>query len=799
MSNVFATPDDVVAPAVDLWVVLNVQGAWDFDQTTGAGALAFRTKVLQVSQGMNGKGTAAKLSIDLSPWYYGDDQAIREPIGLGSLADILHPDTRLAIYAEIPAELPGGGPASRRFLFEGYPRSQPIVFAQDTLQTEFDCMSLLDRLATEAAGFIQGRWLVDVLPDGSDKVKHIPALPAIFNANGKPNRRADLVDGVNGLDNVPLFTWDGDPDAVYWRYADVLVYLLACYHAALGTEYPIKDGNGYHRAQDIVTTDGIADLPDEFVATPTLKDAMGRKSDVLTLEGMNLRDALAAWCAACGACMATPTFNKDLAGEPETRMLFWFAGDGGPFSALGGFGDLDTRTIILNGEETPLGAFDLLLAADNTTPTGPGALHDNEVSQGEIILDASSVLTKVTIAGAVDQYEVTIGKRSDSDLATSTHLRFKPLWKPDANFGDGLAGAPQTAKIRQVVLLSGVHSAEALAGAAETLFNQYVKAGENHADYRTVGRLWGLNESGEYLPADYARAAGVFGSGAYSTAYDWHSGTTVPLVNSTQSWCRRRRRFLAPISRHKSGIEPRLILWASWNGGIKWYEYPGNWKALHDQCAVLLTDPNLASVICPAPYTETGYGQSVWEGIVRDTFRLAITCTIEGDGRLSVTETTDAAYATQEHGTLLLVHEALKVQKQANSELIGAADYDFEEIDETSRAQELARRILATSQNRLVSGTLHTDWIRNDWWPGDLLSGIQPRGFTFSAGKGVRRPQVVAVTWTNEDGGQYTQITLDDDRTQIRETGTDSSIRVNGTKAAGKRFKPDQRNELAGG
>jgi hypothetical protein len=290
--------------------------------------------------------------------------------------------------------------------------------------------------------------------------------------------------------------------------------------------------------------------------------------------------------------------------------------------------------------------------------------------------------------------------------------------------------------------------------------------------------LWGANESGEHAAEAYGREnAGtpVWAAAAYEHPYDFHRWCGVPTTEGR--WIPRRRPPMPPVSVGPDGVAPRAGLEVSWDEGLHWHPYTGGWRIYDGEApgqgmaAVLLTDRNLGEVTnSKAADDDDTADMSVWEAIVRGRLRLALTCTLPGDQR--VLGEAHAANVWGSHartrterakaGTLR------RVVVTASSRLAAAGLADPAR-DDRPRAADLARHMIRTYAARLVAATMELPGLTTDWLPGDLVSGIQPRGYDFRTMRSEERyPEIVQTVLLSDQGRQRTHVTLDDLRTARR-------------------------------
>jgi len=125
-------------------------------------------------------------------------------------------------------ELTGDQPSGRVGAFSGF-----VVEAEWDYQASGGtcgvvAMGRAQRLLADVP--VYGRWM----NNGNGELFHATGLPCDFNAGGRPNRR-DRAEAsgpeLNGA-VTPLFTYDGDPAAMWWSATDAAQYLLAHYNLA---------------------------------------------------------------------------------------------------------------------------------------------------------------------------------------------------------------------------------------------------------------------------------------------------------------------------------------------------------------------------------------------------------------------------------------------------------------------------------------------------------------------------------------------------------------------------------------
>jgi hypothetical protein len=240
----------------------------------------------------------------------------------------------------------------------------------------------------------------------------------------------------------------------------------------------------------------------------------------------------------------------------------------------------------------------------------------------------------------------------------------------------------------------------------------------------------------------------------------------------TTEWIARRRKILPLITRLDQGVQMRPIVECSLDSGGHWYAYPGNYHFLEDRFAVYLSDSNLAEIKNKGiRAVDATVGKSVWEAIIRGTFRLAVRCCVESDEVAQATYESTNAVGKPAHHVDVNVRAAIRYENCTDTNVKDAAiaGATAATLDELTRAMALARMIVDSEQNRRYSGTVVMPRLADHWRPGDALVGIDPRGIRFEATQnGAGWPQIVRVMWVNTPNNQTTHLTIGDDRVEVR-------------------------------
>lgn len=765
----FSLPEELIHRVLTPRVALHTPTGWDFDWINNE--LAQRLRVESVSAGLNERFNRAAISIDAGSRYVGGVE-VRPALKTAELINQIASDTEIAIYVETPVELDAeGGPVTRRYLFHGYAGIDRLRLGERTESLEIGCTSKLEWAGRQKSSWVRGRYFYDPARAAAaeDPVVHVGALPCIFNRDNKPNRYDDLQELFDEAD-TPVFTNDGE--GVYWTFADVLYYLLIAYATRLGDEARIDFDQIKNITAEIVAANaGPQNLIDPTGAT--IDQVLKAKAEPMSFEGLDLVRALLLWCRMTHSAVQQWTFADD-AGEPVTRVLLHHHGDGGPYTDYGD--DATERTVREDIDDTPVGARPLQLqeAGASAADGDPQEFHAaNEVAKAEIVRDGVNCVTSCEVVGQPNLWEVVIGKRAASKFRNV----LLPGWEPDTMFGDNLSGDAVDDKIAEIAQAINGDAP----GNAGTMFERYNAQGKDHWQYRLPGRLWLLNEDMALDGATYGRmndGYGLWADWVYDLVFSFHDICGVPksvVVAGEEgvAWAARRRPILDLVTRGPGGVTVRPIVVCSFNAGDDWYPYPGNVRFLDDRFGLLLTDPNLGTIINKANSADDwAAGDSVWKAIVCGTFLIAVKCSVEGDAVVIGESDPAAALTAEAHHQDLHVHDGLRYESStgANSDVHQMTGYAAADLDESAEAINLANRVISGGQERRHSANVIIPRLTDKWRPGDLVSGIEPRAVPFATTTYINRaPEVVKIVWLTSEENQATHVMIGDSRTQVRE------------------------------
>lgn len=140
--------------------------------------------------------------------------------------DFFAVDDMLAIVAEEP------GVPSDRVFFVGFIIDVDLTWDR-TERLLVTAASRAFRLARDTDHLLYGRYMMNKTTEegDADAATLYSGLPCTFNAEGRPNRHPTRIAGDAGRE-IPVFTWDGDPDAELWTLGDLADYVAHFYNGS---------------------------------------------------------------------------------------------------------------------------------------------------------------------------------------------------------------------------------------------------------------------------------------------------------------------------------------------------------------------------------------------------------------------------------------------------------------------------------------------------------------------------------------------------------------------------------------
>jgi hypothetical protein len=703
-------------------------------------------------------GDLEPIENNLGPRYWVDDQirikmypptfSSGAPIGVGT-------GTAGGDADELEASSPGVT------VFEGVMSRQSFgvraTDQRDDEDTGIVCVDgpTIDNLDPEH--LVRGRWVQD--PGESPGTPYLidsPYQPAVFNAGGLPNMMPTLPmtahDGGIGL-SAKLFTGDGDYRATYWTARDALVSLLAMWLYGHST----ASGTAKKRSATLETLTAQALLDDAIEgARWTGLDA---QLDDVSVQGLGVYDAMLKVCRAAGFEMSvTPSMGRppaEVEGEEEPAAIdrlyqikLWRSG-AGPKTSI----KLQPRP-----------------AHNAASGSAEDELKANNTSELSGLVDATRVRNHVIATGPV---------------LIETTVTLKPLWSPDD---------VDDATIDRLLQFSVPGNTDA--GTAYTDYaEKHIEGGAQFATYGHVGRLWGLDCTGQVAAEELGYASTPAAYVHDEDGFDWL--THLSIDNSTDAlsveraanhvtddirWSVRPRAAL-PLRRAGIGT-PRqpYILRVSENGGSSWTELPSTSFKVHaDRFAVYLQGiKNLATVNAN---TLAGDGApadidaSWWYLISTGNLLFDLTCLVEADHAQRYDAKRQDGAGTLYSRAVIVASRAPTIYASPSSILNGSSWVKLDDggygdstagADREQQIQDLAERVRDAQAPLRVSLAAGT-WLMDPalWQPGDRVTSIEGRGLGLrqTTPKGEQRsPSIVSVTLTGyPEDAQGVAINLQDE------------------------------------
>ena len=628
-------------------------------------------------------------------------------------------------------------PAESEVLFEGYPPNQEAGWDAYPRRVSrvfgFVARHVYERLSKDIRSQVYGRQmrngaicegLIDDPENFAGKSVLIDALPCIFNPNGVPNcdpvpLQITLDDG--SVRRLYVFTYDDDPQAIPWTYLNALRYLFRFYAPREG---PVGEGNLYS------STDVYVEVsPEEAMADaslPPLAGSLLRAADSLVCEAVNLVEAMALVARRAAVHVTPETVNED--GRVSTRLRIW-----SPSEA-----DVKYLSLARGGRYA-----DGSPRYDVSEKSAVEVLADNNVHRAGFGFDASRIVNAPIVIGDVKEYEMTVP--------------LVPGWLPESNL-DNVAPVDRAAAKASAMTPAEIAAAGDEASEDE-FFKKYHRQGEDFKFNLHVARLWVLNEDGrydssyernapfdEYQPFDFSQVADV-------------------SVTTRGAWTRRSRRLRQPITKTAEGQEFGVWVEISFDGGATWYQQTGGVRVLPDQVGIYFEVDIPTAVTPPEVDPET---QNLWYAIIDQTCRVRATGVIESDERIAF-----RFPAGQARSPLLQVNSSITrrpdlfqfASRTGTTDVLAQVNPEATDIgrDDTSSAEDLARRLAWQFQDRRVEGAPAIPWLETGYVIGDRIAGVRGQGLSFATqvGDEAEYPAVVGVKWRLAGGRYETELALE--------------------------------------
>jgi hypothetical protein len=529
---------------------------------------------------------------------------------------------------------------------------------------------ILDGLATDPQAWASA----SVLASG---------LPCVFSPEGAANcdpTPLQVSSGDGGTRAVHIFTDDAPPDAVPWTYARILRYLL---HFYVWRDCPI----GAARVFEL--TDAASALPsagrEVYLDADPLRYALLGQPRSLAIEAASLLKAIALLTTGSGLHLTPESVT---AGQGvRTQWRLW--------SDLGGpRRETHLATNRRDAAGQPVYDPSAMPAAD--------LFADNNVSAATVAWDARTIGETAIVIGGVKHYEI--------------RAELLPGWLPEADLDNVPEEQRESAKAKALTEV-GVRSA-----GEEVVENEWYRAyhrgGAAFAGHWRVGRLWVLNEAGDYRPAEYDRNPPFDSYAPYGFA---------PALPGR--WMRRRRRLL-PIGATPGG-QGVVALEISFDDGESWMTLESDYEVLTDECGIWLSAPNLLSIAPPGRQEEV----NLWYALIDQRCRLRVTALVESDERLVVEKAAATAPTTLRSATVRYAPRRYRFVRRRQDESDGPWVLEADaavQRDDTAAMERAASALAQARAGREVGGRVVIPWLDASYAVGDRIAGIRGRAIGFA-------------------------------------------------------------------
>lgn len=270
----------------------------------------------------------------------------------------------------------------------------------------------------------------------------------------------------------------------------------------------------------------------------------------------------------------------------------------------------------------------------------------------------------------------------------------------------------------------------------------------------SVGRLWVLNETGYYSAAEYDRGE----------PFDFN--TVIPEeysadANGVRSWGRFARTFLNCVTLHTHTYQSMGVrVEFSFDGGVTWQIIPCAVINCRDQCAIMITDPNLSELKDQNLGAISGGdldGQelSYWTSLCDDKLaarsfkngdwktRIRVTACVRLDQRMLDHKTPSPGSGSLfRHSKLFDYSDKYKLVYRTPSSLFSSGTLGTNELLQREKIESHVDAIHAANQDAALAGQFTLDrlyLVENGeiaFLPGDCISAIKGRDYNLSAGIG---------------------------------------------------------------
>ncbi len=611
--------------------------------------------------------------------------------------------------------------------------------------------SIFRRAGRRKPSTIQGRYMLskgaseaidDEDPPSTDPVdmdwdelaKRIESLPAIFNFQGKPNRLARPVlvkDSIAHDPNAPihLFTYDGDPEAEYWTFLQALRYLVMIY-LPYGGDEQIDPGDLFTTlsSQDAEAWWSMTEAESDALLTGPVntgwRNMMVRNCHDLSVEGLNLIEALAVFTAHAGMHAGESHTNETQSGEVRvlSHLDFWVQ---------------DQKAADVLHLERNASQF----TAGGQLRTINDMLSKSNVQSANLRFDTGSTLARTELVAGRKWWIIT--------------TELKPLWEIDFRWDD--VDEEDADDYR-----SDAYGDPFVIDTEGEFYKRYSPHGSKFQDldYAIVGRLWGIDPAGEIDPILFERLTGP---------YQNYDPFVIPNIADQ---VRRRRMIDHPEAKKQTGERKKIRLEISLDGGDTWAVTETAFVLHRQLSAIYFKQPNLLT-IAREVIEGNGTVDNFYDAYLKHALRFRATFAIELDERLiAIANTLGGSNASPLAGTgTTKMYLNTKTHQQRLIDEISvdpAVVATIDEVDDIDSLDRLAKARLAENSVAKWRGNPVIPWIESSRYPlGTPIQGIvrtPGTGDVISFGGDAKRssgyPHVVSKVYNAAD--QTTDLVLRD-------------------------------------
>lgn len=616
---------------------------------------------------------------------------------------------------------------------------------EDTTIVAIDAPTL-DNL--DPAHLVRGRWVQDPADAaGTPLIIDGPFVPAVFNSGGRPNMMPTdpmtAHDGGIGL-SAQLFTFDGDHRAEFWTPRKAIVSILTMWLYGHST----ASGTAKTRSATLEVLTAQALLDDTMNAGRW--NGLDAILPEVSVQGLGVFDALNKVCRAAGFQMSvTPPLGRRPAEVEDAAAIdrlyqvrLWRVGNG----------------------------------PDGSVRLQARPAHDAASLSAAAELKANNTDTLTGLADAVPTRNHVI---ATGPVLVETTVELKPYWAS----GDVDGGSV----VRRLQMMVPGNT-------TEQYHSRHVIGGDEFEDYGHVGRLWGVDCTGQFrsaglgytTPAAYAHDADGFDWLAHleiDGADDLTVERTANGVTDPIAWTKRPRRPMPLTRPGLEHLERPYLLEVSEDGGSAWTVLPATaFDVLQDSFAIKIKDThNLANVNADFFVNNAAPPEvsASWWGLIKtNNLRFRLTCLIEADHAQRFDATRQTGSGTLYTKATQVRSSAVTVYASPSSTLHNSASWakiddggfgaSTAGADREQLLQDLAER--TRDERELIRLALSgATWLMDPAMVqvGDRVTSIEGRDLplhqTSSSGE-QRSPSVVSVTITGApEGSQGISYDLSDE------------------------------------